>query len=113
MKIKITLTDDDGKVYEREIDLNQNVSIAKTKSKVKTIKDDESFSGVVGGIRLLIKNEFLNTPKSVKEIVSELHNRGYYGKPTSIEKLLRVDFMNKKILTRIKGDQKWLYVIRK
>jgi len=56
----------------------------------------------------------LDTPKSVKEVQEELRKEGYHYSYESVDKLLRVDFMTKrKILTRIKENNVWKYVIRK
>lgn len=77
-------------------------------------KSKGGFQGLSGGIRLLLKNGFLNEPKSVKEIYEELAREGYHYPKRSVDKLLRVNFMKKqKLLTRIKKGKVWEYVIRK
>ena len=108
MKIRIILTDDDGKKYEGELEFGG-------KSEVKKIEiEKNSYKGTSGGIRLIMDNKFLNAPKSVQEIVSELQREGYYSKSNTVDKLLRVNFTNKtKTLTRVKEDNVWKYVIRK
>lgn len=73
-----------------------------------------NYKGLSGGIRFLIEKEFLNPPKSVKEIQEELKREGYHYPYESVDKLLRVDFHKKnKILNRIKEEKVWKYVIRK
>jgi len=58
----------------------------------------EDFSGLAGGIRLLIKSSFL----------------GYHYSDAGIISTLTETFIkNKKTLTRIKENKLWKYVIRK
>jgi len=74
----------------------------------------EEFKGLAGGINLMIKNGFLNTPRLVGEIQKELERLGYYHQAGAIRTALNRDFMKKKqILTRIMKDKKWHYVIKK
>ena len=74
----------------------------------------EYFSGLAGGLRLLIKNGFLNSPKDFKEIKEELKREGYHYSDAGIISTLTETFVkNKKILTRIKDGKLWKYVIRK
>lgn len=83
------------------------------KEQIKS-KEKLEFKGLSGGIEYLISKGFLNTPKSVKEIHNELRKEGYYYSEQSVDKLLRIDFMTKrKILTRIKENNVWKYVLRK
>lgn len=72
----------------------------------------ENFKGLVGGINFLIKNGFLDVPKSVEEIKNELDRESYYYPYTSIHKTM-IDFVKKKILTRFREIDIWKYVIRK
>jgi DNA-directed RNA polymerase subunit F len=81
--------------------------------KVKPKKKQE-FKGLSGGIEYLRSRGFLDAPKSTKEVHEELAREGYHYGDKSVDKLLRVDFTtNKKILTRIKENDVWKYVIRK
>lgn len=77
-------------------------------------KKKPEFKGLSGGIQHLISKGFLNTPKSVKEIQEELRKEGYHYPYESVNKILYVNFMTKqKLLTRIKENDVWKYVIRK
>jgi len=77
-------------------------------------KEKEQFKGLSGEIEYVISKGFLNTPKSVKEVQEELRKEGYHYPYKSVGKLLYVDFMKKrKILTRIKENNIWKYVVRK
>lgn len=85
----------------------------KSSEKTKDIKT-ENFKGLAGGIRLLIKNNFLNKPKTLNEIMTELKREGYHYTKAGISSTLSETFMkNKKILNRFREDKSWKYVIRK
>lgn len=75
---------------------------------------DKGYKGLAGGIRFLIDNGFLNQPKSVSEIVSELKREGYHHSMPSVSKMLSVNFTkSKKVLNRVKENGVWKYVLRK
>jgi len=77
-------------------------------------KAKPEFKGLSGGIEYLISKGFLDIPKSVKGIQDELKKEGYHYPYESLNKILSVDFMSKrKVLTRIKEDNVWKYVVRK
>lgn len=81
--------------------------------KVKKEKDSD-YTGLSGGIRLIIDNKFLNKPKDVSEIVSEMKRENFHYPKESIRKMLSADFTKKKrILTRIKEGKVFKYVIRR
>jgi hypothetical protein len=115
MKVKIQITDDNGNVFEGDIDLIK----AKAKKGKVMLKDTqrkhvERYNGLKGGIRYLINQGVLNQLMSVSEIAAELKRNGYHYPITSIDKILSVDFTkNTKQLNRIKEDGVWRYVIRK
>jgi hypothetical protein len=74
----------------------------------------QEFKGLSGGIEYLISKGVLDTPKSVKEIQEELRKEKYHYPYDSVSKLLSVDFMKRqKIVTRIKENNVWKYVVRK
>jgi len=80
----------------------------------KTEKPKKSnYTGTGGGIRLLIDNGFLDTPKFVSEIVAEMKREGYYHDMPTIDSALRKTFLKNRTLQRIKEGKKWKYVIRK
>lgn len=95
--------------HEKRIsELEKAIFVKKVKPKVEELK------GLSGGIRVLISKGFLNSPKSVKEILEELKKGGYYYPRKSVNKLLSVDFSTKRrILTRIKENKVWKYVLKK
>ena len=81
---------------------------------ISSIKNKGNFSGLAGGIRFLIKNGFFNEPKTLKEVIDELKREGYHRSTSGVASTLSVTFTaNQKILTRIKDDKNWKYVIRK
>ena len=98
---------DFNKLEERVKKLEKAIFVKKQLPKI-------NFKGLSGGINLLIKNQFFNSPKSVEETRVDLAREGYHYSRPSVDKLLRIDFVkNKKILTRIKEGKLWKYVLRK
>jgi ribonucleotide reductase alpha subunit len=80
----------------------------------KKAKDETSFKGLMGGIRFLMSKGFLNEPKASKEVEEGLKKEGYHYSYKSVDKILRVNLTQKqKILTRVREDNIWKYVIRK
>lgn len=102
------------KVKNHEIRLSRIEKMIFKGKKLPKIK--ETYKGLNGGIRLLIKNGFLDSPKSLKKITEELKRLGYHYSKKSISKALLVDFMKKwHILTRVNGRKGkfWKYVVKK
>lgn len=105
--IKVML--DDHETRLRKLEKKQPSLEAK---KTKLITKD--YSGLSGGIRLLIKNGFFKSPKSANEIKNELKREGYQNKIAPISKALSVNFTKKqKILSRIRDGNIWKYILRK
>ena len=79
----------------------------------KTIKQ-KKYSGLAGGIQLLLDNNFLDVPKDVPTIVSELKREAFHYPTESVRAALSRDFTKKKrILTRVQENNKYKYVKRK
>lgn len=79
-----------------------------------TTSKSTKYEGLFGGINLLIENGFFKKPKLVTEVQDELQKEGYFRSIQATDTSLRRDMVNrKKILTRIKVDGIWQYVIRK
>jgi 3-phosphoglycerate kinase len=97
---------------ERRLEALENTRLeAKETKKEQT---NENFSGLAGGIRRLIKNGFLNSPKEAKEIKEELKREGYHYTDAGITSTLTETFVkNKRVLTRIDENKHWKYTIRK
>jgi len=114
LKIKFTVTDDDGKEHSGELELSSGKPTNKiVKTVVKSEKTD-NYKGVGGGIRLLRDNNFFSSLKSVEEVKEELEKERYFHSKETISTALGRDFVKtKNILTRVKRDGSWRYVIRK
>jgi len=83
-------------------------------TKKETPKVTDDYSGLNGGIRLLIQNGFFNELKSLIEVKNELEREGYHYPKASIAKALSINFVRKlKVLTRVKENKIWKYVVRK
>lgn len=105
-EIKKTIEDHENRIKKLEAIIFSKKDVTKVSKK--------SYKGLAGGIRLLIDNGFLNEPKSVKEIMAELKREGYHHPIASLSKILSVNFTkNQKLLSRIKEDKCWKYVLRK
>ena len=116
MKIKISLIDDDGNLYEGVVQLKKK---GKDKNRIipvdtkkwaakKTIKQPKS---IMDFLMLLKAKGFFNTPKSRKDIVSGLAKINKHYESTSIDEPLRRAFKSKK-LGRISKKGLYLYVSR-
>ena len=96
---------------EKRLESLENENVAASEAETKTKKE---FSGLAGGIRMLIGNGFLSSPRDFKEIKEELKREGYHYSDAGIMSTLAETFVkNKKTLTRIDEDKRWKYVIRK
>lgn len=114
MKIKFTVTDDEGKEHSGEMELSSVKSVKKIKKVGVKKEKSDNYKGVGGGIRLLIDNDFFSKPKSLGDIKKELEREGYYPSKETLSTALRRDFVKtKKVLTRIEQEDGWGYVIRK
>jgi len=62
----------------------------------------------------ILKEEIKVSLSFINEAIEELKREGYHYSKISVDKLLRINFMkNNRILTRIKEEKIWKYVIRK
>lgn len=74
---------------------------------------NEDYSGISGGIRRLINENFLDSPKTAEEVHKELVRQGYHYPKESVRTALSRDFIPSRLLTRNKMDSKWAYARRK
>ncbi|MGD0061125.1 MAG: hypothetical protein ABSD58_17070 [Verrucomicrobiia bacterium] len=80
----------------------------------KSATHEESRKGATGGLRSLVDEGDLDTPKTASEIISLLKKEGrHYRRDTVLMGLLNL--VRKRVLTRFKegGDKNWKYVIRR
>jgi len=74
----------------------------------------KSYSGLKGGVTLLMDERFFDVPKSLDETMKQLAVKGYHHQNGAVQAALARDFMKKRrMLTRIKEDDKYKYVVRK
>lgn len=100
------------KELESRISKLENVVFSKKKSSTKT--KSTQYVGLKGGIQLLMDNGFFKKPVLVTQIQDELQREGYFRPLQSTDTILRRDLVQKeKILTRIKVNGVWQYVMRK
>jgi len=81
-----------------------------------SIKSSKKYSGVAGGIEMLIDDNFFQGPKALSEVVSRLKQEGYNYRGSVIAMALLRAVRNRS-LTRLeshnKGKEKWAYAERK
>ena len=107
------MTEDKSKIKELEKRITRLEKIVLGTKKQNT-SSKISHKGLVGGITLLIENGFFKKPKLVTEVQDELQKEGYFRPIQSTDTILRRDMVNrKKMLTRIKINGVWQYVLRK
>ncbi|GEM_PF-2741684 len=81
--------------------------------RIKT-KTQNTYSGLNGGIQMLLDEGFFETPKALGEIREKLGEKVYHYGKGSISKALSVYFMKRdQKLTRIKEGKAWKYAQRK
>lgn len=77
-------------------------------------KRQKSTSGATGGIRLLVEEGKLDSPKQLPEIIEFLRQDGRHYAPQSISMGL-LNLVRERVLTRFrdKGAKSWKYAVRK
>jgi len=117
MKIKISIIDDNGDSYEKELELEKN----KKTLKKKTQKDQEGKkisirSGSTSNKILdLIKDGFFDKNRTISDIVNELETHDYHFKSTDLTLPLRT-LVRSKMLKKTKElpdktlSKLWTYI---
>jgi len=96
-----------------ETHLRSPESEKKSHKEIEVEGNVENFSGLVGGMKLLLSEGFFRTGKTQNEIFLELKRQGYHYPSTSLPITLSRGFMHKGIITRFLEDGKWRYVEKK
>jgi hypothetical protein len=84
------------------------------KAAEKTAPQEKSRSGATGGLRLLVDEGKLDSPRTASEIIEFLKQEGrHYSKPSVMMGLLNL--VRERVLTRFteKGEKNWKYVVRR
>lgn len=114
MKIKISITDDLGKIYEGMMDLsdgkNKNIKIRPTDAKLPYKK-----GSVSDRIMKLINGGFFANNKTINDIIKELKSSDYHYKPADLTNPLRRIVRKgllKKTKTLLNGTEskKWTFI---
>lgn len=85
--------------------------------KISVKNEEKKYSGVAGGIQMLIVDNFFQEPKPLSEVVARLRQEGFnYRRSVIAMALLRA--VRNRSLTRLeaenrKGKEKWIYAKRK
>jgi len=102
------------KKMEKRLKKLENVVFKKSTSGGKQGKSSKDHSGLSGGIRLLIHDGFFKKPRELKEIFAELKRENYHYSKATVAKILARDFVKRlRILSRIKEEKNFMYVLRK
>lgn len=91
-----------------------SVTHRSAKTHKTTKSQNKDMSGATGGIRLLVEEGKMDSPKQLLEIMEFLRQDGrHYSRPTISMGLLNL--VRERVLTRFrdKGDKNWKYVVRK
>jgi hypothetical protein len=84
------------------------------KAEEKVTSKEKDRSGATGGLRSLIDEGKLDSPRTASEIIEFLKQEGrHYSKPSVLMGLLNL--VRERVLTRFKekGEKNWKYVIRR
>ena len=97
-------------------ELEASLGAAPSKSAPITSTTTERFTGASGGIKLLLKEGFFATPKTLVEVIKRLSQEGFNYTATVVSvALLRQ--VRSRSLVRLPstgaGKEKWAYAIRK
>ncbi len=86
-----------------------------THSKKQSEENEEDFTGLYGGMKLLIKEGYFREGRTLGDMFTELKRQGYHQPKTSYSAILQSLTTKKRILTRYKdkGDKNWKYTERK
>jgi hypothetical protein len=83
-------------------------------TKKSSLSGERDWSGATGGIRLLVDEGKLDSPRTLPEIIESLKQEGrHYSNPTVSMGLLNL--VRRRVLTRFKdsGEKNWKYSIRR
>ncbi|MFA6355564.1 MAG: hypothetical protein WCY23_00480 [Candidatus Omnitrophota bacterium] len=101
--------------------VNELVELAGGKIRINTKeqqpglgKKEKDMSGATGGLRILVEEEYFDSPKQLPEIMERLKQEGrHYSNATISMGLLSLVRKRKLIRFRDKGDKKWKYAKRR
>jgi len=96
------------KLMEHENRLNKIEQSLKEPARIT--KPAKKYEGLAGGIRLLLDNNFFDTPKMLNDVIDELKREGYKLSKSGVASTLSATFTNKqKLLTRTREKEGWSY----
>lgn len=107
-------TDERFSKIEKRLQKLENAVFKKSKTFKKQGKPSSDYTGLIGGMRLLVDNGFFRKSRELKEIFNELKRENYHYSKASISKSLARDFVKKlRVLQRITQGKNFKYVVRK
>ena len=101
-------------VWNRIDRLEKNKMLDSTNKFPNQPASSKKMKGIQCGVQEIIDEGFFNKPRSTAETNLELERKGHFGDLKRISTVIRRDFFQKrKILTRVKENGKWKYVLIK
>ena len=96
-----------------ELELTVGGSLPTNKKQVqKKIPSTVILKGAIGAINILIEEKFLDTPKTLNNIMQKLKEIGHYHKKQTVSMNL-LNLTKRRKLSRFQNKKKWEYVIRR
>jgi hypothetical protein len=115
MKIKITLTDNDGTIYEREVELVKKIQANVNQEEFKSNQHWYRSGSTTEKLIKLMEEGFFNENRTIKDIIIKLKSQDYHFEPKDLTMQLR-SIVRKELLKKTKelpdGTKlkKWTYI---
>jgi hypothetical protein len=114
MKIKITLTDNDGTIYERELELIKKIQTNGNQEEFRSNQQWYKTGSTTEKLVKLMDEGFFNENRTIKDIIIKLKSQDYHFEPKDLTMPLR-SIVRKKLLKKTKElpdgtkSGKWTY----
>jgi hypothetical protein len=115
MRIKISLTDDNGTIYEGEIELKKNLKVKSGQEEFKSLQQWYRTGSTTEKLVKLIEEDFFNENKTIKDIIVKLKAQDYHFEPKDLTLPLRL-IVRKALLEKTRElpdgakSKKWTYI---
>lgn len=117
MKVRISITDNDGREFHGEMELKSVSTSTHQKPEIKASSGTSWYQkgSTIEKIWSLNEDNFLDQPKTIKEIVGKLTEKDYHFKASDLTLPLRNIVRNGKLkktkdLPNGQKSNKWMYV---
>lgn len=100
-------------IFKRLKKLEEVVFLDKKRQKVTTPKSQNNFTGIKGGILLLIENGFFKTPHTAPEVKASMEENDYHYSIQAVQTALKRLADSRGPLTSMKVGKSKVYAERK